>query len=805
MGGQLGRTQWRANALRLMVALLCCALLPGLTRIASAQVVKPLLRTASAIAYDRAGNLYIADAGAHQVWEATLGGTLVLVAGNGVQGFGGDGGPAVSAELNQPQGLAFGPDGTMYIADTGNDRVRAVSSAGTITTFAGTGGASFDGDGGKAAAAQLKGPTALAVDGSGALLVCDTGNQRVRRVSEGTISTVAGSGEQGFAGDGGPALAARVDSPGGVVVASDGRVFISDTHNQRVRVINASGVISTIAGTGGRGFGGDGGPAIGAVLSAPRGLGLDGAGDLLIADEGNQRIRKVSSAGTISTVAGSGVEGAGWDGQDVLLAAARAPRGVAVSSFGTPVYADRLNGTVREVTTSAGLFQPAALAPGRASVVTSAATQGMTYGGSGSAALSVLGPVGRPQGQVQLSENGVGMSAAVLTSGTTTVGMNGLSAGPHHLVATYIGDGLNPGSSASFDVAVAAAPLTATASSMQVAYGLPVPQLAGSVSGLLPQDAGAVDVSFNVGDGTAPPVGTYPITATLNGPKAANYLVSMSPSSGSLQVVKAGTSAVLDSVDLSFVGMPLTLSATIAPATSGQPTGTVQFLDGTTVVATASLGGGTATALYSSPPIGLRNLSVQYLGDGNFLPSVSASSGVRVADLPDFTLATSGLSAASTAAGGMASYSVLVGAGPEPFTGAVSLSATGLPSGALVSFSPPQVVPGSGSATVTVAVQTSAAQTAVARGANQRSTATGAGVGLGVLCCLGLCRRRLRRSAFGLLGAVVLLSGCGARQVGEGTGGVLAQTYTFQVAGTATNLAGKVVTHTTTLTLTVQQ
>ena len=508
----------------------------------------------------------------------------------------------------------------------------------------------------------------------------------------------------------------------------------------------------------------------------------------------------------ISTLAGSGVEGTSTDGTGALLAALRAPRAVAVSAFGMPVFADRLNATVREDAGDVGLFQPAALVPGRSSAVSPDAAKGLSYGQQGSAAVAVSGQVGVPLGQVQVSEGSQIAGTASLTEGAAKLSLPDLSAGVHHLVSTYAGDGLNPGGSASFDVDVTTAAVTATASSGQVAYGAPFPTLSGVLSGVLPQDQGLVGVSFGIAAGQTPAVGRYAITASLTGPRAANYTVAMSPSSGALQVIKEGTSALLGSVGQSFAGLPMSLSATVSPATTGQPTGTVQFLDGSTVVATANLIGGTATATYARPPLGSRSLSVQYLGDSNFLPSTSQLAGVMVQALPDFAVAPSGPQSVSTAAGGTANYRVLVSSSTGSFTGAVSLSVTGLPAGASVNFSPPQVVPGNSSAVVTVAVQTNAGQTAAALGdARQHGGGTRVAVGLGLLCCLGWFRRKPRRRLSCLLGAALLLTGCGARTVGEGTGGVLAETYTLQVTGTATNLAGVLVTHATTLTLTVQQ
>jgi sugar lactone lactonase YvrE len=185
-------------------------------------VASPRLPTS--VAYDAAGNLYFADTNRQAVYESSLAGALTVVAGNGVQGFSGDGGAATSAELDSPQGVAVGADGTLYIADTGNERIRAVS-AGQISTFAGNGSVGFAGDGGAAVGASFRRPNALAIDASGALLVCDAGNERVRRISSGVIATIAGSGTQGFAGDGAAAVAAELDTPMGLAVGADGRTL----------------------------------------------------------------------------------------------------------------------------------------------------------------------------------------------------------------------------------------------------------------------------------------------------------------------------------------------------------------------------------------------------------------------------------------------------------------------------------------------------------------------------------------------------------------------------------------------------
>ena len=231
------------------------------------------------------------------------------MAGTGTPGFSGDDGPATTAQLMGPRGLAVAADGNLYIADFGNHRVRRVGlSSGRITTVAGTGTAGFSGDDGLATAAQLANPTGVAVDAAGNLYIADNGNHRVRRVDpSGVITTVAGTGAQGFSGDRGPAIAAQLNSPVGVAVDTAGSLYIADRGNERVRRVDPSGVIITVAGTGVQGFSGDRGPAIAAQLNTPRDVAVAADGTLYIADYDNHRVRRVDlSSGVITTVAGTG-------------------------------------------------------------------------------------------------------------------------------------------------------------------------------------------------------------------------------------------------------------------------------------------------------------------------------------------------------------------------------------------------------------------------------------------------------------------------------------------------------------------
>ncbi|WP_405642440.1 RICIN domain-containing protein [Streptomyces uncialis] len=275
---------------------------------------------------------------------------ISTIAGTGVAGFTGDNEPAVAARLNRPYGIAVDSSGTLYFSDFNNHRVRRITTDGKISTVAGTGVAGFSGDNGPAAAAQLNGPREVVVDSAGAVHVVDSNNHRVRRITtDGKISTLAGTGVAGFSGDGGPATAARLNLPLGVAMDSSGVLYLADYNNHRVRRITTDGKISTVAGTGVAGFGGDNGPAGPAQLRNPYALAVDSADALYIADSGNHRVRKVTGDGKISTVAGTGVAGFGGDGGPALSAQLNLPLGVAVDSSGVLYVADARNHRVRRI------------------------------------------------------------------------------------------------------------------------------------------------------------------------------------------------------------------------------------------------------------------------------------------------------------------------------------------------------------------------------------------------------------------------------------------------------------------------
>jgi sugar lactone lactonase YvrE len=321
--------------------------------------------------HDAQGNLYVADWGNHRVRRVTPDGQVTTVAGTGSLGFSGDGGPATAARLGAPNGVAVAADGDLYIADSNNRRIRHVDAAtGVITTVAGTGTAGDAGDGGPASAAQLSSPFGVVLDDDGHLYVSDSVTDRVRRISAttGVITTVAGTGVAGYSGDGGAATAATLDAPLAITLDDAGNLFVADSANFAVRRVDATtGVITTVAGTGAIGFNGDGIPATTAQLRTVTGLAVDAAGHLYLADSNSQRIRRVDAVtGLISTVVGTGSLGNGNDDVLATSTTVNVPNGLSLSPVtGDLWFADKGNHRIRRLegtTVRAVAGDPAAVA-----------------------------------------------------------------------------------------------------------------------------------------------------------------------------------------------------------------------------------------------------------------------------------------------------------------------------------------------------------------------------------------------------------------------------------------------------------
>jgi hypothetical protein len=316
------------------------------------QAVFAQLDSPSDVVLDKYGNLYIADRNNSRIRKVDTSGIITTIAGNGGWGFSGDNGPALSATLGRPTSIALDSSGNIYFADYDNNRIRKIPTSGIITTIAGNGQQGYSGDGGNATAAKLNLASGITADQAGNVFIADYANNRIRKVStSGIITTVAGNGTAGLAGDGGPAINAQLKYPSWITVDKYGNLFISEHSGNRIRKVNTSGIISTWAGStaGNFGFAGDGGPAIFALLKYPAGLRIDNSGNLFFADGSNDRIRKIDSAGRIMTVAGTGTFGYTGDGGPPLAANLGGRSGVAIDSNFDLYLAEAYTNRVRKV------------------------------------------------------------------------------------------------------------------------------------------------------------------------------------------------------------------------------------------------------------------------------------------------------------------------------------------------------------------------------------------------------------------------------------------------------------------------
>jgi trimeric autotransporter adhesin len=388
---------------------------------------------------DPIGNIYFDDAFNVRIRKISTSGIITTVAGNGTTGSSGDGGQATAAQLNDPSGIALDASGNLYIAENGGCRIRKVNTAGVISTYAGTGSASSSGDGGLATAAAINRPHGVVMDASGNMYISEQYAHKVRKINtSGIISTIAGLGTIGYTGDGGAATAAKLSYPNCIHVDPAGNVYVTDNGNHCLRMINTSGVISTIAGNGTPGFSGDGGQATAAKLRFPAGVKTDASGNVIIVDHANHRVRKIDPSGIITTIAGTGIGGYNGDCIDPVTAKLNLPHDICFDNSGDLLVVDLAGERIRKITNTVSVAGPLSVCIGSASTLAGTATGGTWT--SSNIAVAIIGSVsgvvtGISAGTTSISYvTGTSCSAAAVVTvtsaaaaitGTTFVGVGG--------------------------------------------------------------------------------------------------------------------------------------------------------------------------------------------------------------------------------------------------------------------------------------------------------------------------------------------------------------------------------------------
>jgi sugar lactone lactonase YvrE len=782
----------------------------------------------SAIVFDAAGNLYFAETGNHVIRKLDTTGNITTIAGTGTQGFSGDPGPATAATLDSPQGLALDAANNLYIADTHNHRIRKLNlTTGTLTTIAGTTTPGFSGDKALATTAQLNLPIALALDASNNLYLADTGNHRIRKITAATgiITTIAGTGTQGFSGDSAPATSAAIDSPTGLALDASSNLYLADTHNHRIRKITAAtGIITTIAGTGAPGFSGDTIAAAAATLALPHGLTIDPAGNLYLADTANHRIRRIdATTGIITTAAGDGTQAFAGDGGPAIAASLDGPRNTAVSPSTLLTLADTGNQRIRQLEAAPapatnihtvaglGLTTPGALTLTAPSVIAYGTGQLTATLASTTNATGAITFLDTRNDTTNNTTNNTTLGTATLTANIATLPTLTLPAGQHNITASYAGDQTHlSAQSSALVLTITPRQLNATITPTTLLYGQPIPGISGNLTGILPQDASNLSATFTTTATALSSAGTYPITATLTGPAAGNYAIT-SPAA-TLTITPAPTLITLSNlIATAATGSSITLTTHVASTTSGTPTGTVTLLDGSLTLFTTPLST-TGDAVFTIPSItqGAHSFTALYSGATNFTSSVSApqliTGGTGPGANPDFALTPTGTTTQTIPSGSSTDYTFTVQVQGN-MSSPIALAATGLPNLAKASFNPPIVPPGSTSNAFTLTIATPNTTASNARHFPLSLTWAFLSFPIAVFTLRSRnSRKAIKLCTLPLLSLTLLLAtGCGDRISTADSLALSAKSYIITVTGTATTSTGSILQHSTTVTLLLEQ
>lgn len=603
---------WCARFCVALAAMCASAQSPQLTITPSATLhTMAQVRSVRGVARDTADNLYVADTDAHVIQKIDSSGKVTVIAGDGEQGFAGEGGPAIAAELSAPSGVAVAADGTLYIADTGNRRVRAVGVDGVIRTVAG--GGLVVGDGGDAVSALLRKPVAVVVDAGGNLYIADAGDFRVRRVdAAGKISTFAGSGVQGSSGDGAAAVNAELDAPSSLAFSSSGELLIGDRRGGVVRTVATDGTIRTVVNSTAK----EGLP--GSIR--PNGVAVAADGSVYVADGATHRLLRESD-GVIGAEAGTGEQAIASDGVSPANASFDRPAAVMVSSTGNVVIAER-SGRISDLVLPTLVFPPVT---------------------AGNSAIQ----------EIQLANTG---DVALSVSAVTLPAPFDLQPGNCGVLPVHI----EPGKTCTAQVRFRAS-------------------AAGSFSG---------EVTF---------AGTGFLSRSM-------YLSAQSIASPAL----IATTTTVQAAANAYLNQPLTVTANIFAAGTGNPTGSVRFFDAGVLLGNVALADGKAEWLIASPAVGTHTFTAAYSGDGVFAPSSSVNTISVVGETaPEFELSVNSPSSTSitVAANAPAVFTFQIAPTGGSYMQTVTFSAENVPQGISVAFDPVSVVPGSSAHTVLMTVK----------------------------------------------------------------------------------------------------
>lgn len=806
----------------MLMLVLACSFAVGQAPVPASSL--PLLLP-SAIAYDHTGDLYIAESQRHAIRKLDPLGIVSTIAGDGTQGFSGDGGAATLAQLNSPQGVAVDTSENIYLSDSSNNRIRRIDAAtGTITTIAGDGATAFAGDGGPALKASLNLPRSICLDPlEKNLYVADTKNHRIRRIDlgSGTITTVAGNGLEGFSGDGQLAVSASLASPESVALDAAGNLYIADTHNQRIRRVAAdTKLISTIAGDGHAGLAPEGHPAIAASLSLPRGLTTDAKGNLYVVESSNHRVLRIdSTSGAISVTAGSTVQNFAGDGGQAVLASLNSPRSAALSPGGLVTISDTGNSRVRQLLADpAPATQIQTIAgPGATSSQSPFSISAKSVSAYGAGTLTASFPSSASAtGLVTFFEIGKTgssvLSSLPLTTNAATLSLSMVSAGQHRFMATYSGDATHaPAQTSTALVTISPLVLRVTPTAAAMTYGSPLPALSGTLDGLLPQDATRITAVFTTPATSTSIVGSYPIAVALNGVAAVNYTLQSTPAY--LLITQASSSTLLrnSNADGSFDGV---LQLQVTSSTSGSPMGFVILFDNGGIIQQATLApDGTAALSPILLAAGTHSITAAYSGDQNFLPSTSSALTELISSAPaaDFTITAAEPTTQTLLPGASIHYLLSVQMTGSSLSSPIALSVTGLPAFTKASFDPGYISPGSGAQRSLILTVSASA---VASNHDPGSVAPFLCVLVLPMPLIALISWRAKTKKRGplpklimILGVIAIvpaISACGNRVNTSAQTGPSVQTYAVTVAGTATDSKGGTLQHTTNIVLKMQ-